>query len=126
YWWTALFIFLVQLIPLVLYIVGVVMLATSAASSTYIDEYGDTMTSPGAAPGIGGGVALLIIGLGLIILIGLALLVPGLAISWRRLHDANFSGAFWCLSLIPSVGSLIVLIFMVLSSNPEGRRFDVS
>ena len=42
----------------------------------------------------------------------------------RRLHDANYSGWFYLLSLIPGVGGLIILIFMVLPSHPQGARFD--
>jgi uncharacterized membrane protein YhaH (DUF805 family) len=54
----------------------------------------------------------------------LATIVPSLALTWRRLHDANFSGLFWLLALIPSVGGLIVFILSLLPSAPEGARFD--
>jgi uncharacterized membrane protein YhaH (DUF805 family) len=54
----------------------------------------------------------------------LATVVPSLALSRRRLHDVNLSGWFVLLSLVPSVGGLIVLILCVLPSNPEGTRFD--
>ncbi|MFI5061909.1 MAG: DUF805 domain-containing protein, partial [Actinomycetales bacterium] len=50
----------------------------------------------------------------------LATVVPSLALSRRRLHDVNLSGWFVLLSLVPSVGGLIVLILCVLPSNPEG------
>ncbi len=59
------------------------------------------------------------------IIVMLALIVPTLAISWRRLHDANLAGPFWFLSFIPGVGGLIVLALMLMPSKPEGRRFDV-
>jgi uncharacterized membrane protein YhaH (DUF805 family) len=55
---------------------------------------------------------------------GLAVLVPGLALTWRRLHDTNRSGAFYFLGLIPLVGGIIVLVFVLLPPNPEGARFD--
>jgi uncharacterized membrane protein YhaH (DUF805 family) len=55
---------------------------------------------------------------------GLATIVPYLAISWRRLHDTNKSGGFWFLSFIPFVGSIIVLVLMLLDTNPAGARFD--
>jgi uncharacterized membrane protein YhaH (DUF805 family) len=54
----------------------------------------------------------------------LAALVPGLAVSWRRLHDTNRSGATYFLALIPIVGPIIVLVFVLLPPNPEGARFD--
>ncbi|AMB57976.1 DUF805 domain-containing protein [Microterricola viridarii] len=62
-----------------------------------------------------------------IIVVGLwslATLIPGLALTVRRLHDINFSGWMWFLNLIPSVGSLIIFIFTVLPSDPRGARFD--
>ncbi|UOE43494.1 DUF805 domain-containing protein [Agromyces larvae] len=58
-------------------------------------------------------------------LFGLGTIVPFLAITWRRLHDTNRSGGFFFLSLIPFVGSIILLVFLVLDSDPAGARFDV-
>ncbi len=125
YWWVALFSFLVTLIPLALYIIGVVMLAVASDnSSTYDDGFGDGYGSAAVAPAAGLGLTLLFVGLGLLIVIGLALLVPSIAISWRRFHDANFAGPFYFLSFIPYVGGLVVLVFMVLPPSPLGRRFD--
>jgi uncharacterized membrane protein YhaH (DUF805 family) len=63
----------------------------------------------------------------LLILIGvfyLAILVPTIAVSVRRLHDAGYSGWLFLLTLIPSVGGLILLIFALLPSSPAGRRYD--
>jgi uncharacterized membrane protein YhaH (DUF805 family) len=54
----------------------------------------------------------------------LAILVPSLALSWRRLHDANLPGPFFFLGFIPFVGGIILLVFYVLPSKPEGARFD--
>jgi uncharacterized membrane protein YhaH (DUF805 family) len=54
----------------------------------------------------------------------LAVLVPGLAVSWRRLHDTNHRGALSLLALIPIVGPIIVLVLLLLPTNPEGARFD--
>ena len=54
----------------------------------------------------------------------LAVLVPNLAITWRRLHDTNRSGAFFSLGFIPLVGGIIVLVFTLLDSDPAGARFD--
>ena len=55
---------------------------------------------------------------------GIAALVPGLALVWRRLHDTNRSGACYFLALIPIVGPIIVLVFFLSPQNPEGARFD--
>jgi uncharacterized membrane protein YhaH (DUF805 family) len=54
----------------------------------------------------------------------LATIVPSLAIVWRRLHDTNRSGAFFFLSFIPFVGSIILIVFLVLDTDPAGARFD--
>jgi uncharacterized membrane protein YhaH (DUF805 family) len=58
------------------------------------------------------------------ILWGLAILVPSLALIWRRLHDANLAGPFFFLGFIPLVGWIILLVFYLLPSKPEGARFD--
>ena len=54
----------------------------------------------------------------------LAILVPSLALIWRRLHDANLAGPFFFLGFIPFVGGIILLVFYLLPSKPEGARFD--
>ncbi|MGO1321179.1 MAG: DUF805 domain-containing protein [Galactobacter sp.] len=53
----------------------------------------------------------------------LANLVPNIAITWRRLHDANLAGPFYFLSLT-SVGAIVVLVMTILDSKVEGERFD--
>lgn len=55
---------------------------------------------------------------------GLVNLVPGLAVTVRRLHDVDLSGWFYLLGLIPLVGGFIVLVLLVLSPKPGGARFD--
>ena len=122
YWWAQLFHFLLQLIPLVLYIIGLSAMVAATAANVSTDADGNLTAAPGSEAAIGGGAVLFGIGLALLIIIGLALLIPSLAVSWRRLHDANFAGPFWFLSLT-SVGAVIVLVFTLLPPKPEGRRF---
>lgn len=55
---------------------------------------------------------------------GLATIVPNLALVWRRLHDTNRSGGFYFLVLIPIVGAIILLVFVLLPADPAGARFD--
>ena len=55
----------------------------------------------------------------------LAVLIPGLALCWRRLHDIGKSGACVLFALIPLVGWIIVLVFLCKDSGPDnqyGRR----
>ena len=54
----------------------------------------------------------------------LAVLVPSIAVTVRRLHDAGYSGWLVLLALIPSIGGLIVLVFTLLPSSPNGARYD--
>ena len=56
-------------------------------------------------------------------LIGLALIIPSLALSVRRLHDINKSGWFLLLALIPFVGGIIILVFTLLDSVNEGNNY---
>jgi uncharacterized membrane protein YhaH (DUF805 family) len=53
-----------------------------------------------------------------------AIIVPSLALVWRRLHDADLAGPFFFLGFIPFVGGIILLVFYLLPSKPEGARFD--
>ncbi len=54
----------------------------------------------------------------------LATLVPGVALIVRRLHDANFSGWMALLLLIPVLGDIAVLVFVLMDAKAEGQRFD--
>ena len=56
-------------------------------------------------------------------LVALGLLVPTLAVSIRRLHDSDRSGWWLLLGLVPMVGEIIVLVFMVLGGTPGANRF---
>lgn len=124
YWWVALFVFLVSLVPAALFSIGIGTSIAWAAQNSVVSDLGDYQyeSSPGivAAPTA----IVLFVGLFLWAAIWLALLVPGIALMWRRLHDANFPGPLFFLSFIPSVGNIIMLVFALLPSNPEGRRFD--
>jgi uncharacterized membrane protein YhaH (DUF805 family) len=53
------------------------------------------------------------------IVVVLVFVLPLLAVGARRLHDIGKSGWFLLLSLIPVVGGLVLLYFMVQPSQPE-------
>jgi len=66
----------------------------------------------------------LTLGLGLLSgIYALAVLIPGLAVSVRRLHDSNRSGWWLLLIFIPLLGGLTLLVFMFLGSTPGDNRF---
>ena len=104
FWWVQLFIWLLNLIPVIVINVG------AAGSMNASGEF------------ILNGVA--VVGIALAVIIALLLIIPSLALTWRRLHDANLSGAFFLFVLIPGVGSLILFILVLMPSNPAGVRFD--
>jgi uncharacterized membrane protein YhaH (DUF805 family) len=54
----------------------------------------------------------------------LAVLLPGLAVAARRLHDVDRSGWFLLLAFIPIVGWLVLLYFMVQPGTPGPNRYD--
>ena len=56
----------------------------------------------------------------LTIVFSLAILVPTLAVSWRRLHDIGKKGVWYFINLIPIVGSIILLVWFC----QEGTRGD--
>jgi uncharacterized membrane protein YhaH (DUF805 family) len=54
----------------------------------------------------------------------LATLVPSVAVFVRRLHDANLSGWWVLLVIVPFFGEVIGIIFSVLPKQSYGKRFD--
>lgn len=59
----------------------------------------------------------------LTIILLLALIIPSIAVQVRRFHDQDKSGWFVLLGLIPLVGGLIVLVFMLLEGTKGPNRF---
>jgi uncharacterized membrane protein YhaH (DUF805 family) len=56
----------------------------------------------------------------------LAVLLPAIAVSIRRLHDTGRSGWWLLLVLVPVIGGIIVLIFMVFDSQPGDNQYGPS
>ncbi|HEY8068098.1 MAG TPA: DUF805 domain-containing protein [Burkholderiales bacterium] len=53
----------------------------------------------------------------------LATLLPSLAVFFRRLHDTGRSGWWWLIGLIPILGWIVLLIFLIKDSDPGDNRF---
>ena len=54
---------------------------------------------------------------------GLAVLIPTIAVTVRRLHDTDRSGWWFFIQLIPIVGSIVMLVFMCLEGTRGPNRF---
>lgn len=61
--------------------------------------------------------------LGLIVIYALAVLIPSIAVTVRRLHDTGKSGWWYLITFVPFVGSIILLIFTVMDSEPGTNRW---
>lgn len=59
----------------------------------------------------------------LYVIYALALLIPGLAAGVRRLHDTGKSGWFILISLIPIVGFIILIVFLVQRGDPNPNAY---
>jgi uncharacterized membrane protein YhaH (DUF805 family) len=60
------------------------------------------------------------------VVVGLALLLPQLAVIVRRLHDTDRTGWWILIGLVPVVGNIVLLVFMLLDSDPQPNRFGPS
>jgi uncharacterized membrane protein YhaH (DUF805 family) len=54
---------------------------------------------------------------------GLAALLPSIGVSVRRLHDTNRSGWWLFISLIPVIGIIVLIVFLVSDSKPETNQY---
>ena len=56
----------------------------------------------------------------------LAVIIPGIAVSVRRLHDTNRSGWWFLITIVPILGFFVFLYFMVLNSDQETNKYGPS
>ena len=56
-------------------------------------------------------------------LYALAVIVPSLAVSVRRLHDTDRSGWWLLIGLVPLIGNLVLLWFVARDSQPGDNRY---
>ena len=59
----------------------------------------------------------------LTLVVTLALFIPSLAVGVRRLHDTDRSGWWLLIGLIPLVGAIVVLVFLVMQGTTGDNRF---
>jgi len=56
----------------------------------------------------------------------LAVLIPGVAVSVRRLHDTNHSGWWLLIAFVPLIGAIVLLVFMVRDSQEDENQYGVN
>ena len=56
----------------------------------------------------------------------LAVLIPGIAVAVRRLHDTNRSGVYLLVSFVPLVGFILLIIWLTEDSNPAPNAYGYS
>jgi len=76
------------------------------------------MTNPGAPPSGPAGLLSIVF---LVIMLGL--LIPSIAVTFRRLHDTNRSAWWILIGLIPILGGLVLLYFYILDGTPGDNKF---
>ena len=99
YWWWALFVFIVGIVANVL---------DGVFGLQQFREFNGQMY---AAGGVISGLATL------------ALLLPNLSVTIRRLHDTDRSGWWWFIVIFPVIGWIIYLYFMIARGTPGPNRF---
>ena len=59
-------------------------------------------------------------------LYSLAILIPSIAVGVRRLHDTGRSGWWLLIGLIPVIGSIVLIVFFVLDSEPGDNAYGAN
>ena len=113
FWW---FYLAVVIVVTVLYMVLIVPGLTAYATATIEAANAGSSTVP-ATPGS------LTVGSVVVGLIGLALLVPTLAVIVRRLHDTGKPGAMAFLLLIPFVNFILLIVWGASTGTPGPNQF---
>ena len=53
----------------------------------------------------------------------IAVLIPGIAVSVRRLHDTDRSGWWLLIAFIPLIGAIVLLVFWAQDSQPGENQY---
>ena len=53
----------------------------------------------------------------------IAVIIPYLAVIFRRLHDTDRSGWWFLIAFIPIVGIIVLLVFLILDGTRGDNRF---
>ena len=56
----------------------------------------------------------------------LGVLIPGIAVGIRRLHDTDRSGWWLLIALVPFVGFIVLIVFLATDSKPGVNQYGTS
>ena len=56
----------------------------------------------------------------------LGVLIPGIAVTVRRLHDADHSAWWLLIVFVPLIGLIVLLVFMFQDSHPGANKYGPS
>ncbi|WP_419706611.1 DUF805 domain-containing protein [Promicromonospora sp. NFX87] len=113
YWWYTL---AVTIVSTILYVVLVVPGLSEYTAATMDAAMTGSTTVPAMPGSLTAGYAVLSI-------FNLALLLPGLGVTVRRLHDTDRSGFWVFLGLVPVVGGIILIVWEATAGTPGPNRF---
>ncbi|MBF0697737.1 DUF805 domain-containing protein [Actinomyces bowdenii] len=111
YWWVQLFLVILQVIGYIM-VIGPLMAAAVATSE-------DPTVAESSAAALGAGTVVFAL---IFFVVFLALIIPSLSLSVRRLHDAGYSGWMVLLMFVPYAGAIAPIVFGLLPSKPENYR----
>jgi uncharacterized membrane protein YhaH (DUF805 family) len=63
------------------------------------------------------------VGIAGIMLFLLGSLIPSIAVTVRRFHDQDLSGWMYLLGFIPSIGGIVIIVFMCIEGTKGDNRF---
>lgn len=104
YWYFALF---STIISIILTVIDLAMGSGSADSSVSADAGMAMSVNMGLLGGI----------------YSLAVLLPSLGVSFRRLHDTDHSAWWLLIAFIPLIGAIVLLVFLVKDSTPGNNKY---
>ncbi len=112
YWYVVLWNIILGFALGILSVILIAALGTGSAAAGAADE------GVGAAVLGAGIIAYILIGLW-----GLVNILPGICIVVRRLHDSGRSGGWIFIALVPWIGELILLVFMLQPHSPNAKKY---
>ena len=59
-------------------------------------------------------------------LVSLALLIPGIAVGVRRLHDTGRSGWWLLIAIVPLIGAILLIVWFATDSQPGANEYGAN